>query len=80
MRLPAIDPQRMVSWAPFVGDSLRSAVHWGSEHTGLPVILFAAISLVISYRVLRRSVRFAVEVVFCVALLAFATHFGWIHW
>jgi hypothetical protein len=29
---------------------------------------------------LRRSVRFVVEVVVAVALLAFATRFGWIRW
>jgi hypothetical protein len=80
MPLPAIDPHGMASWLPFVGDSVRSAVRWGSEHTGLPVILVAAITMVVSFRMFKRSVRFAVEVVVCVALLAFATKLGWIHW
>ena len=59
---------------------LGAALRWGSLHTGLPVILVAAIALVVSWRIFRRSVRFAVEVTIAVALLLVATHIGWIHW
>ena len=77
---PSIAPPGMATWLPWAGDSLRAAVHWGSDHTGLPTILVAAMAMVVSFRMFRRSVRFAVEVVVCVALLACATKLGWIHW
>jgi hypothetical protein len=80
MGLPAIDPQRMLGWAPSMGPALQGALRWGSEHTGLPVILVAAITIVASFRMFKRTLRFVVEVVLCVAALAFATRFGWIHW
>ncbi len=59
---------------------LAAALRWGSAHTGLPVILVAAIALVVSCRVFRRSVRFVVEVTIALALLLVATRIGWIHW
>jgi len=59
---------------------LGAALRWGSLHTGLPVILVAAIALVVSWRIFRRSLRFVVEVTIAVALLLVATHIGWIHW
>ncbi len=59
---------------------LATALRWGSQHTGLPVILVAAIALVVSWRVFRRSLRFVVEVTIAVALLLVATRIGWIHW
>jgi hypothetical protein len=59
---------------------MRAALRWGSQHTGLPVILLAAIALVASWRAFRRSLRFVVEVVVAVALLVFATRIGWITW
>jgi hypothetical protein len=80
MPLPAIDPRHLLGLAPSMGPSLRAALHWGSEHTGLPVILVAAIAVVTSFRLFRRTLRFAIEVVVCVAALAFAAGLGWIHW
>jgi hypothetical protein len=59
---------------------LGAALSWGSQHTGLPVILVAAIALVVSWRIFRRSLRFVVEVTITVALLLVATRIGWIHW
>ncbi len=63
-----------------MGESVRVALRWGAHHTGLPVILVAAITMVFSWRLFRRSLRFVVEVVVAVALLAVATRFGWITW
>jgi hypothetical protein len=40
----------------------------------------AAISLVLSWRILKRTVRLAVEVVIALALLVVATRFGWLTW
>lgn len=59
---------------------LGAALRWGSHYTGLPVILVAAIALVVSWRIFRRSLRFVVEVTIAVALLLVATRIGWIHW
>ena len=59
---------------------LGSALRWGSQHTGLPVVVVAAIALVVSWRIFRRSLRFVVEVTIAVALLLVATSIGWIHW
>jgi hypothetical protein len=80
MPVPAFDPHRMLSWAPVLGEPMRAALRWGSQHTGLPIILVAAIALVVSWRAFKRSLRFVIEVVIAVAALVFATRFGWITW
>jgi hypothetical protein len=77
---PSLDPRRILSSAPILGTSVRAALQWGAQHTGLPVILVGAIAIVVSWRAFKRSVRFVVEVVVAVALLAVATRFGWIRW
>jgi hypothetical protein len=63
-----------------VPDALRAALRWGSMHTGLPVIVVAAIAIVVSWRVFRRTLRFAVQVLLTVAVLLVATRLGWIRW
>jgi hypothetical protein len=59
---------------------MRAVLRWGSEHSGLPVIVVAAIALVVSWRLFKRSLRFVIEVVIAAALLLFATRLGWIAW
>jgi hypothetical protein len=80
MAFPWLDPRRMLPWASVLGPGMRAALRWGSMHTGLPVILLAAIAVVVSWRAFKRSLRFVIEVIVAVALLAFATRFGWIQW
>ena len=80
MRPPAFDPHRLVSWLPDAGQGLRAVLRWGAHHTGLPVVLFAAIALVASWHVFRRTLRFALQVVFAVVALLAATRLGWIAW
>jgi len=80
MPTPALDPSRMLAWATPFGPGMRTALGWASQHTGLPVILVAAIAVVVSWRIFKRTVRFAVEVVAVVALLLVATRLGWITW
>jgi hypothetical protein len=58
----------------------RLAVRWLSLHTGVPTLLVAAVLVVVGYRVLKKSARFAVEVALVAALLVAATSAGWIHW
>jgi hypothetical protein len=70
----------LAAWVPLVGTSVRASLRWAAHHTGLPVILVAAIALVVSWRIFRRATRFAFEVAVVLALLACATRIGWITW
>jgi hypothetical protein len=70
-------------WGPALrrgAEILRVALRWTSQHTGLPVMLVAAIVMVVSVRVLRRSARWAIEVVAVLLVLAYMTRLGWIAW
>jgi len=80
MRSPAFDLRRMTAWVPDVGPSVRAALRWGAHHTGLPVVVFSAIALVAAWHLLRRTARFAIEVVLAVVLLLVAAKLGWIAW
>jgi hypothetical protein len=80
MHSPVLDPQRMVSWLIPAGHGLRDALRWGSHHSGLPVVVVAALALVVSWHLARRAARLAVEVTIATALLLVATRLGWIAW
>jgi hypothetical protein len=56
----------------------RKALHWLSTHTGIPALVVAAVLVVVGYRLLKRSARFAVEVMLVTACLVAATELGWI--
>ena len=66
-------------WGSFATGG-RLAIRWVSLHTGLPALVVAAVVVVLGYRILRKSARFAVEVALVAALLVAATSAGWIHW
>ncbi len=66
--------------AGFLGLHAKAALAWASTHTGVPALVVAAVALVVGYRVLRRSARFAVEVAVVSAALVFLTHLGMIRW
>jgi hypothetical protein len=70
----------LAPWVPFVGSSVRAWLRWAAHHTGLPMIVVAAIALVVSWRLFRRATRFALEVTVVLVLLACATRIGWITW
>ena len=74
------DPQRLLVWAGMAGGDLRGALRWASGHTGIPVLLVAAIALVASWHLFRRTLRFAIEVVLAAALLFVATELGLLRW
>jgi hypothetical protein len=80
MRPPAFDPYRLLAWASPAALGLRAALRWGAQHSGLPVVVVAAIALVVSWHAFRRALRLAVEVVLAVAALLVATRLGWIAW
>lgn len=56
------------------------AIGWLSSNSGIPALVIAAILLVLGYRILRRSARFFVQVAVVAAVLAAATHAGWLRW
>jgi hypothetical protein len=58
----------------------RHALHWASAHTGLPVVVVAAIALVLSWRLAKRTARLVVEVAVALAVLLIATKLGLIRW
>lgn len=74
------DAHRALGGASPVYHGLREAVRWGAHHSGLPVVVVAALALVVSFRVVKRAARLAVEVVLATAVLLAATRLGWIVW
>ena len=42
-----------------IASALRFAVRWLSVHTGLPALLVGAVLVVVGYRVLKKTARFA---------------------
>lgn len=64
--------------AASVARQARGAVAWVSVHTGIPALVVAAVLVVVGYRVLKRSLRFFVEVALVVAALVAASHLGWL--
>jgi hypothetical protein len=73
-------PTRLFAWASLLGGSVRAGLEWASHHTGLPVIVVAAMALVASWHLFRRTLRFAVEVALAVAVLLVATRLGLLSW
>jgi hypothetical protein len=79
LRAP-LEPQRALGWMSQAGEILRVALRWGAHHTGLPIMLVAAIALVASGHLVKRTIRFGVEVTVVLWLLFAATRLGWIVW
>lgn len=69
-----------LGWIGHAGELLRSALRWGAHHTGLPIMLVAAVLLVASGHLAKRTLRFGVEVTVALGLLFAATRLGWIVW
>lgn len=76
--LPVI-PLWSIPWSTLATTG-RVAIRWVSLHTGLPALVVGALLLVVGYRVLKKSLRFAAEVALVAALLVAATSAGWIQW
>ena len=73
-----------LAWLSWNAKSLevggRAALRWLAAHTGLPALVVAAVALVVGYRILKKTARFALEVALVTAGLVAATHAGWIRW
>jgi hypothetical protein len=76
---PAVRGLSAIPWRS-IESTVRLAVRWLSLHTGVPALVVAAVLVVVGYRLLKRSARFAVEVALVAALLLAATSAGWIRW
>jgi hypothetical protein len=72
-------PDFLAFVAPFLAE-LRLGLRWASQHTGLPVVVVAAIALVASWRLLKHSFRFALHVALATVILLAATVLGVIRW
>jgi hypothetical protein len=75
-----LDSNRVLMWLSPLQHGVRDALRWGSQHSGLPVVVVAAIVVVVSWKLARKAARLAVEVTVATALLLVATRLGWITW
>jgi hypothetical protein len=75
-----LDPRHLVGWWGAATGNLRTLLRFVAHHTGLPVVVVAAVALVLSWRAVRQSTRFAFEVLVALAMLVAATRLGWIRW
>ena len=76
---PAVPGLSAIPWRS-IETTARLALRWLSLHTGLPALVVAAVLVVVGYRILKKSARFALEVALVAALLVAATSAGWIRW
>jgi hypothetical protein len=58
----------------------KHALHWTAGRTGLPVVVVAALAMVVGWRVARRTWHIALELALAVAALLVASRLGWIRW
>jgi len=72
-------PHHPAFW-PAWAETARHGLHVLSRHTGVPIALLAAVALVLSYRLVRRTWRLALEVCLCATVLAMLTEWRWIAW
>jgi hypothetical protein len=75
-----LDPNRWLAWTQMLGGSLRGMLSWAAQHTGLPVVLIAAIALVGSWHLFRRSLRFAIEIALTATFLLVLAKLGLLRW
>jgi hypothetical protein len=59
---------------------IQHGVRFVAEHTGIPVVVVAAVAAVLAFRAARRSGRFFVEVAVVLMVLVVATRLGLIAW
>jgi hypothetical protein len=70
-------------WQPWIGalsGGMRGAILWASEHTGLPTVVIAAVALVGSWHVFKRTLRFVIEVALTATLLLVLAKLGFLRW
>ncbi len=82
--MPLHLPRGTVTWLLHVYHGgvagMTAGLHAVARHTGIPVVIVAAIALVLSYRLARRGGRLALELALALGLVLSATRLGWVHW
>lgn len=83
MALPSFaNPDRALSLAStaFAASSaaFRVSVRYAADHTGVPAVVVASVALVVSWRMFKRTLRFAVELAIAMTLVITATELGWL--
>lgn len=58
--------------------AFRVGVRYSAEHTGVPAVVVASVALVASYRIFKRTLRFAVELAIAMTVVITATELGWL--
>ncbi len=71
---------RLPPWTSWTASWARTAIRYLAQHSGIPALLVAAVLLVVGWRLVRKTFRFAVEVALVTAALLAATQLGWIRW
>ncbi|MCL2448905.1 MAG: hypothetical protein FWD17_08160 [Polyangiaceae bacterium] len=82
-RFPDCWPALSDGWPAWIADAegnVGSFLQLVARHTGAPVVVVAAIALVVSWRAFKHAVRFTIEVAIVVGVLFVATRLGWIRW
>jgi hypothetical protein len=67
------------SWSGALAGA-KAFVRYLAHHTRLPALVVAAILVVVGYRILKRTTRFAVEVAVVAVAFVAASQLGWIRW
>jgi uncharacterized membrane protein YGL010W len=80
LAMKLLDPRAFAVWWNSAGAHFRSTLRVVAHHTGLPVVVLAAIVLVASWRAFRYGLRLAVEVAIALLILLAAARLGWIRW
>jgi hypothetical protein len=75
-----LDVHRLFAWLSLAAADLRSLLRLVAHHTGLPIVIVGALAAVVSWRALKRGIRFVFEVMVAAAVLFAATRLGWIRW
>jgi hypothetical protein len=75
-----LGPYHWLAGIRVLGGSLRAMLSWAAQHTGLPVVLIAAIALVGSWHMFKRSLRFAIEVALTATFLVVLAKLGLLRW
>ncbi|CAN5326151.1 hypothetical protein BH09MYX1_BH09MYX1_41390 [soil metagenome] len=82
LRMPLPSPDKAFSFgsnelaASF--SAFRMAVRYSSDHSGVPAVVVASVALVASWRMFKRTLRFAVELAIAMTVVITATELGWL--
>jgi len=68
------------AYAAWLATWAKHVVRWLSQHTGVPALLVAAVLVALGYRILKKTLRFVIEVALVAAVLVALTYAGWIRW